>query len=60
MNETYVAKQTSGGGFGTHPHDNMEIISIVLDGALEPMDRSYFKARPLKKETASKLPGCKL
>lgn len=25
-------------GFGTHPHDNMEIITIILDGALEHND----------------------
>jgi redox-sensitive bicupin YhaK (pirin superfamily) len=25
-------------GFGTHPHDNMEIISIPLDGDLEHRD----------------------
>jgi redox-sensitive bicupin YhaK (pirin superfamily) len=29
----------SGGmGFGKHPHDNMEIITIILDGALEHQD----------------------
>lgn len=27
-----------GAGFGTHPHDNMEIISIALDGAIEHKD----------------------
>lgn len=27
-----------GEGFGTHPHDNMEIVSIVLNGELEHRD----------------------
>jgi len=29
---------SSGGGFGTHPHDNMEIVSIPLSGALAHKD----------------------
>lgn len=28
----------AGMGFGKHPHDNMEIITIILDGALEHQD----------------------
>lgn len=31
-------KVHAGGGFGTHPHDNMEIISIPLKGDLEHKD----------------------
>lgn len=35
LNDDYVAP---GRGFGAHPHSNMEIISIPLEGALEHKD----------------------
>jgi redox-sensitive bicupin YhaK (pirin superfamily) len=35
LNDDIVA---GGMGFGKHPHDNMEIITIILDGALEHQD----------------------
>lgn len=35
LNDDIVAAKR---GFGTHPHDNMEIISIPLEGALEHKD----------------------
>ncbi|MCB9014852.1 MAG: pirin family protein [Lentimicrobiaceae bacterium] len=35
LNDDYVE---AGQGFGTHPHDNMEIISIPLEGDLEHRD----------------------
>ena len=35
LNDDCVA---GGRGFGTHPHDNMEIISIPLEGDLEHKD----------------------
>lgn len=35
LNDDYVAP---GMGFGTHPHDNMEIISIPLEGDLQHKD----------------------
>ena len=35
LNDDIIAP---GMGFGTHPHDNMEIITIILDGALAHKD----------------------
>ena len=35
LNEDYIE---GGRGFGTHPHDNMEIITIPLEGDLEHKD----------------------
>ncbi len=38
-----------GQGFGKHPHDNMEIITIILEGELEHMDSMGHKMK-LKKD----------
>jgi len=35
LNDDYVA---GGMGFSTHPHDNMEIVTIMMDGTLEHQD----------------------
>lgn len=35
LNDDFVA---GGGGFPTHPHDNMEIVTIPLEGALQHKD----------------------
>jgi redox-sensitive bicupin YhaK (pirin superfamily) len=41
LNDDHI---TGGAGFGTHPHDNMEIISIPLEGALQHKDSMGNKA----------------
>ena len=40
---------TGGNGFGEHPHDNMEIISIPLEGDLQHKDSMEIR-QPLKLE----------
>ena len=45
-----------GTGFGTHPHSNMEIVSIPLDGALEHKERAtFFKSGYFQKQRISNL-----
>ena len=45
LNDDFIA---GGMGFGTHPHDNMEIISIPLKGALKHRDSLSNTWIPLK------------
>lgn len=40
LNDDFVE---AGAGFGTHPHDNMEIVSIPLRGAIEHQDSTGTK-----------------
>lgn len=55
INDDYIAP---GGGFGTHPHKNMEIITYVLSGALEHRDSmgngEVLRAGELQRMTAGK------
>lgn len=55
INDEIVAP---GGGLSTHPHDNMEIISIILKGALQHKDstghKHILKENDVQKITAGK------
>jgi quercetin 2,3-dioxygenase len=53
INDDHIA---AGRGFGTHPHNDMEIITYVLEGAVEHRDslgsRGVIPARDLQRMTA--------
>ncbi|MDH3592928.1 MAG: pirin family protein [Planctomycetota bacterium] len=55
LNDDRVA---AGGGFGKHPHRDMEIVTYVLDGALEHADsmgnRSVLRAGSFQRMTAGR------
>jgi hypothetical protein len=53
LNDDYIAP---GSGFGTHPHQDMEIVTVMLDGAIEHRDsmgnRGVIKAGEVQRMSA--------
>jgi len=54
FNDDHIAP---GGKFGMHPHANFEIISIVLDGAIEHMDSEGHRGITKKNEVQAMTAG---